>query len=222
MEIKGIKDGILVNLEDRDWLEAKDDLIAQIEARESFFDGARMVLDVGNNVLRAKELGELRDLLSDRGVILSSVLSKSIVTQETAQMLGMKIGINRPLREKKLKALETVFSGEPAVMVHRTMRSGFKVAYQGHVVVIGDVNPGAEIIASGHVVVWGRLRGTVHAGAEGDESCVVCALDLSPMQLRIAAHVATTPKRDGKPHPEMASIKDDQVIAEAWQFKGGL
>jgi septum site-determining protein MinC len=222
MEIKGIKDGILVNLEDRDWLEAKGDLVGQIEGRKAFFEGARLVLDVGNNVLRAKELGELRDILSDRGVILSAVLSRSIVTQETAQMLGMSTEITKPKPEKKLKALDTVLAGEPAVMVHRTMRSGFKVAYQGHVVVLGDVNPGAEIIASGNIIVWGRLRGTVHAGAEGDEGCVVCALDLSPMQLRIATRVATTPKRKGKPQPEIASIKDDTVVAETWQCKGGL
>jgi septum site-determining protein MinC len=83
---------------------------------------------------------------------------------------------------------------------------------------LGDVNPGAEIVASGCVVVWGRLRGTVHAGAEGDETAVICALDLSPMQLRIASHVATAPQDNDKPQPEVASIKDDQIIAEPWQI----
>ncbi len=84
---------------------------------------------------------------------------------------------------------------------------------------IGDVNPGAEIIARGDVVVWGRLRGMVHAGAEGDESAVVCALDLSPTQLRIAGQIAVTPKRRGKPQPEMARISNGQVVAEPWDPK---
>jgi septum site-determining protein MinC len=218
MEIKGIKDGILVNLENQDWSEAKKNLIARIQEKKAFFEGARMVLDVGNTLLRAKELGELRDVLSDHGVLLWAVLSQSLVTQETAQTLGMSIRISQPKPAKRLKVLETVFTGEPAVMVQRTMRSGYKVAYQGHVVVLGDVNPGAEIIASGNIIVWGRLRGTAHAGADGDENCVVCALDLQPMQLRIASRVATTPKRQGAPEPEMASIKDDHVIAETWQY----
>jgi septum site-determining protein MinC len=218
MEIKGIKDGILVNLENQDWSEAKKNLIARIQEKKAFFEGARMVLDVGNTLLRAKELGELRDVLSDHGVLLWAVLSQSLVTQETAQTLGMSIRISQPKPAKRLKVLETVFTGEPAVMVQRTMRSGYKVAYQGHVVVLGDVNPGAEIIASGNIIVWGRLRGTAHAGADGDENCVVCALDLQPMQLRIASRVATTPKRQGTPEPEMASIKDDHVIAETWQY----
>jgi septum site-determining protein MinC len=220
MEIKGTKDGILVNLEGQDWLEAKGELVAQIAARKDFFKGAHLVLDVGNNVLRARDLGELRDLLSENDVILSGILSLSIVTLETAQLLGMK---THPTKEKektgrKIKPLDTVLAGEAAVMIHRTMRSGFKVAYQGHVVVLGDVNPGAEIVASGCVIVWGRLRGTVHAGAEGDETAVVCALDLSPLQLRIASKITTAPQSTDEPEPEIASIKDNQIIAEPWQY----
>jgi len=114
---------------------------------------------------------------------------------------------------------DTALTGENAVMVHKTMRSGFKVTYQGHVVVLGDVNPGAEIIATGSVVVWGWLRGVVHAGAEGDEGAVVCALRLEPTQLRIASYIAVTPKHKGKPMPEMAYIKNGQVIAEQMNDK---
>ncbi|MBG0783917.1 MAG: septum site-determining protein MinC [Anaerolineaceae bacterium] len=220
MEIKGTKDGILVNLENQDWLEAKGDLVGQIDARLDFFNGAQLILDVGNNVLRAKELGELRDFLSEKGVLLSGIISQSIVTKETAQMLGMTTKLTKTLEKpaKKIKPLDTVIAGDAAVMIHRTMRSGFKVAYQGHVVVIGDVNPGAEIIASGSIVVWGHLRGTVHAGAEGDEAAVICALDLSPMQLRIGSHVAVSPPQSGKPQPEIASVKENQIIAEPWQY----
>ncbi|MDY6868577.1 MAG: septum site-determining protein MinC [Chloroflexota bacterium] len=223
MEIKGIKDGILINLEDQDWLDVKDDMIQKIEDKNEFFLGARIILDVGNNILRAKELGELRDILAEKGVILAGISSLSLVTQETARLLGLKTDL-KPQKVKPkddMQPLDTLLEGEPTVMIRRTMRSGFKVAYHGHVVVLGDVNPGAEIIASGCVVVWGRLRGTVHAGAEGDEDAVVCALDLSPMQLRIASKVAITPNDEEKPQPEIASIKDDQIIAELWQHQQG-
>jgi septum site-determining protein MinC len=87
------------------------------------------------------------------------------------------------------------------------------------VVVIGDANPGSEIVAGGDVVVWGRLRGMVHAGAEGDDSAVVCALDLDPTQLRIAGQIAVTPKRRSKPQPEIARLVDGQVVAEPWSVK---
>lgn len=109
--------------------------------------------------------------------------------------------------------------GEAAVLVKRTLRSGFSLQHEGHVIIIGDVNPGAQIIASGDVLVWGRLRGVVHAGAEGDEGAQVCALDLSPTQLRIAGQIAITPQRRGKTQPEMARIQDGQVVAEPWNPK---
>jgi septum site-determining protein MinC len=94
-----------------------------------------------------------------------------------------------------------------------------KITFQGSVVILGDVNPGAEIIASGSVIVWGRLRGTVHAGAEGDEKAVVAALDMRPMQLRIASLASITPERRGKVQPEMARIENGRVVADSWDSK---
>lgn len=224
MEVKGTKDGILISLEQNEWPEARKNLISHIDENRAFFEGARVILDVGDRILRAKELGELRDTLSNQGVLLSGMLSKSMVTQESAQLLGLSTSLKKPETKTKssMKPLDTLLQGESAVMVQRTMRSGFKVAYQGHVVVLGDVNPGAEIIASGSIVVWGRLRGTAHAGAEGDESAVICALDLSPTQLRIAAKAATTPQDQEQPQPEIASIKENQIVAEPWQHKQGV
>jgi septum site-determining protein MinC len=131
----------------------------------------------------------------------------------------MATRITKPDPERSTPSVETALTGEGAVLIHRTLRSGFSLQHKGHVVVIGDVNPGSEIAAGGDVVVWGRLRGMVHAGAEGDESAVVCALDLDPTQLRIAGHIAITPKRRGKSQPEMAHVVDGQVVAEPWMGK---
>jgi septum site-determining protein MinC len=104
------------------------------------------------------------------------------------------------------------------ILVHRTLRSGQVVQHPGHVVVIGDVNPGAEIIAGGDVVVWGKLRGVVHAGATGDDEAVVCALSLAPLQLRIGNHIARTPegREDVPERPEMASVQGGEIVAEPW------
>jgi septum site-determining protein MinC len=60
----------------------------------------------------------------------------------------------------------------------------------------------------------------VHAGAEGNEEAVVCALDLAPTQLRIAGHIAITPQRRGKAQPEMARLREGKVVAEPWNPKG--
>lgn len=218
MEIKGTKEGILISLENQNWFEAKEDLIATIGLREEFFNGAQVVLDIGDNTLQAQDLSVLRDELAMHGVILSGLLSSSGETREAAQVLGMitELVQTKVKPELNMAPLDTSLDGEPAVMIHRTMRSGFKVTFKGHVVVLGDMNPGAEIIASGCVVVWGHCRGTVHAGAEGDDTAVVCALDLSPMQLRIASKIATTPQENEKPLPEIARINNGQIIADPW------
>jgi septum site-determining protein MinC len=104
------------------------------------------------------------------------------------------------------------------MLVRGALRSGRLVQSPGHVVVIGDVNPGAEIVAGGDVVVWGRVRGLVHAGAYGDQNALVCALDLAPTQLRIAELITVSPAGSGdmEPVPEQASIKDGQIVAESW------
>jgi septum site-determining protein MinC len=220
VQIKGVKDGLLVTLGEGPWAELEVALLQTVDERAAFFKGARVTLDVGNHIIRAADLGALRDRLSGKGITLWAVISSSPVTEQNAQVLGLATRISTPRPERTIKPLDTNFEGEGAIFVQRTLRSGFKVSHHGHIVVVGDVNPGAEIIAGGSVVVWGRLRGVVHAGAEGNDKAVVCALELEPMQLRIAGHVLAPIKRKGKQPPEMARIVNGQVIAESWNPKG--
>jgi septum site-determining protein MinC len=220
IQIKGIRDGLLVTLGEGTWPDVRDALLDHIEQQGQFLQGARLALDVGNHILKAAELGQLRDSLSGRGLSLWAVLSNSPTTEQTAQTLGMATRLSKPRPDRVIESAETrLHGGEPAVLLRRTLRSGFSIQHSGHVVIVGDVNPGAEIIAGGNVLVWGRLRGVVHAGAEGNENAIVCALDLSPTQLRIAGQIAISPQRRGKSNPEMARLKDGHVVAEIWNIK---
>ena len=220
VQIKGIREGLLVIVGDGDWEEVRGSLLEELDHQAGFLKGARVALDLGSHALKAVDLGALRDALSEREVSLWAVLSSSPITEKTAQALGLATRLSKSRLEHDSRPLDTsVQSGEKAVLVRRTLRSGYSLQFAGHVVVIGDVNPGAEVIASGDVLVWGRLRGMVHAGAEGNEAAIVCALDLIPTQLRIAGQIAITPQRRGKPQPEMARLKDGQVVAEAWNPK---
>jgi septum site-determining protein MinC len=220
MQIKGIREGLLITLGEGHWPDLEVKLLQQIEEQEKFFKGGRVALDVGNQILHAGEMSSLRDRLSDHGVSLWAIIGNSPVTEQTALLLGLatKLPTQRP--ERTIRALDTHVSGDAAVLVQRTLRSGVKIAHSGHVVIIGDVNPGAEVIAGGNVIVWGRLRGGVHAGANGNDQAVVCALDLTPTQLRIADKISMPPPRKGKSLPEMAQIVNGQVVAVAWNPKG--
>jgi septum site-determining protein MinC len=217
--IKGIKEGLLINLGEGEWPILKEALLAHIREQSAFFQGARLALDVGNQILHAVEMSSLRDQLSENQVSLWALMSNSPTTEKTAQVLGLATRLSTLRPERSIRSLETSLVGEGAILVRRTLRSGFKISQDGHVIVIGDVNPGAEIIASGSVMVWGKLRGVVHAGASGDQQAVVCALELSPTQLRIADYIATTPGRKSKPQPEMAYLRDGQVVADTWNIK---
>jgi len=211
--IKGIRDGLLITLAGDSWPEVHEGLLQAIDDRGDFFHGARITLQIGERELGAADLGRLREELAERQVSLWAVLSESKSTRSAAADLGMAVELGRPA-ERRETPIDTELAGDSAVLVQRTLRSGNSLHHPGHVVVIGDVNPGAEIVAGGNVVVWGRLRGVVHAGAAGDETAMVCALDLAPTQLRIADHIAVSPERRGKPKPEMAHIRDGQLVAE--------
>ncbi len=103
------------------------------------------------------------------------------------------------------------------MVLRRTLRSGQVLQHPGHVIVVGDVNPGAEVLAGGNVFVWGRLRGVVHAGAAGDRQAIVCALELAPAQLRIADVVARAPEEHPSPaRPELARVEDAGIVVETW------
>ncbi len=93
-----------------------------------------------------------------------------------------------------------------------TLRSGAEIRHPGTVVVMGDLNPGSAIIADGDILVWGRIRGVAHAGASGNQRCVIMALQLQPTQLRIANAVARVPESAaGTPYPEVAYIEGKSI-----------
>jgi len=220
MQIKGIREGLLISLGEGPWEDLQQTLLDHLDQQGDFLRGARLALDVGNQELKAVDLGKLRQEISEREISLWALLSNSPITEQTAQTFGLATRLTTQKSEVSTVLNDMVSNdGDEAVLIRRTLRSGFSLQFPGHVVVIGDVNPGAEIIAGGNIVIWGRLKGTVHAGAEGDPHAVVCALDLSPTQLRIADKIALTPKRRGKPSPEIASVLNDQVVAEQWYPK---
>ena len=103
------------------------------------------------------------------------------------------------------------------LFLRRTVRSGQAIRHHSNVVILGDVNHGAEIIAAGDIIVWGVLRGMVHAGYPDNLNALVCSLQLSPVQLRIAHLLSRPPEGfETQARPEIASIKEGRIIVETW------
>lgn len=221
LNIKGTSDGLIITLGAGAWQGLLDELDQRLGKKASFFKGGRVGLAVGPRQLTRLELEQIGQILSRHKVTLWAVESESPSTQEAAAQLGLEIGLGTPARPPAIAPTAAPLPQGEAILVQRTLRSGQVIHHPGHVVIIGDVNPGAEIRAGGSVVVWGRLRGTVHAGAgEGQgENAVVCALQLSPTQLRIGDYITRSPADDTDHDivPEMASVQDGQIVAEPWK-----
>lgn len=76
-----------------------------------------------------------------------------------------------------------------------SVRIVIEIRHPGTVIILGDLNPGSNVVAAGDILVWGRLRGFVHAGAWGNSNCRIMALQMEPTQLRIANAVARAPEK---------------------------
>jgi septum site-determining protein MinC len=111
-------------------------------------------------------------------------------------------------------ALHLVTAGPTTLYHSATLRGGQVLHHTGNIVVVGDVNPGAELIATGDIVVFGRLAGIAHAGAGGDEQARIFALDLAATQLRIATFIAADQdsKRRAAPSAEAALARDGRIM----------
>ena len=217
VDIKGTKNGLLVTLGEGELASLLTELEERLSGTASFFKGEQVALEVGQRDLSSEEMGHIKALLAQHEVTLGMVISEAPVTRAAARRLGLETKrSSRPKPRPERRAEEDFSEG---ALVRCTLRSGQIIRHPGHVVVIGDVNAGAEVIASGDVVIWGRLRGTVHAGATGDDQTIVCALDLAPTQLRIGKHIARPP--EGKPRrrpiPEVASVEEGKIIVKAWK-----
>ena len=222
--IKGTRQGLLITLGEGPWDALMEALARRLEKGAAFFRGGRAALDVGPRPLDEPQIVQARDLLARYGVDLWAVRGTAEATIVATVRAGLSpilgpeeaAGSAEPQRERE----EAPVLPAGGLVVERTVRSGQRIEHPGDVIVIGDVHAGAEIIAGRHVIVWGKLHGMVHAGALGDESAVVCALDLAPTQLRIADHIARSPEeRRRRPVPEMARVRHGRIEATPWPHR---
>lgn len=220
INIKGTSEGLIITVGAGVWPGLMDELDQRLREKASFFKGGRVALAVGLRQLTIAELEQIGQLLNSHNVTLWAVESEAPSTREAAAQLGLEVGFGTSARPVTGPSVPQAAPDE-AMLVRRTLRSGQVIQHASHVVIIGDVNPGAEIRAGGSIIVWGRLRGSVYAGANVKlaKSAVVCALHLSPTQLRIGDYIARAPADEIEHEliPEMASVQNGQIVAEPWQ-----
>lgn len=219
---------------------AAEEFFAEVEQKvksaSKFFNGAILkVLYRGINLPPEDEAKLMKMLTEQSGATIESLSQADNVKtaeesgskdskryREQEQRQGEPIESEPPAErpEKSVQKLRRFFSDDKDIkedngckFIRTTLRGGVRIQHDGAVVVVGDVNPGAEIVAAGNVIVLGMLRGMVHAGANGSRDAFISALKLKPTQLRIADLIARCPDDADNPgcFPEIASVKDGVI-----------
>lgn len=213
--IKGLKEGILVTFTDPDLDHSLLALNAHIKTQTAFFRGAKLLLEFGTLELDVKKLSTVRKDLADEGITLTTIISLNEKTKRSGELLGLEVNPDPEAKKIVNRAVKT----DQPLWIQKTIRSGTKIEHAGNIVIIGDINPGAEVIATGSIIVWGRVKGFVHAGKNGGTDAFISALELRPTQLRIAGQVATSPDHQTLYEPETVKIVNGQLFAEPWNAK---
>ncbi|MGA1284792.1 MAG: septum site-determining protein MinC, partial [Prochlorothrix sp.] len=186
-----------------------------------------------SRLLDERQLQELADRLKEYNLVIQRVYTNRRRTAIAAVTAGYSVEQQElptllspdsaDPATKELKGSKTLGSGkgkrlaEP-LYLQTTLRSGVEIRHPGTVVVLGDVNPGSSIVADGDILVWGRLRGLAHAGAGGNDRCLIMALRMEPPHVRIGEVVARLPEAPtAELYPEVAYVTPEGIRITAAQ-----
>ncbi|WP_234121468.1 septum site-determining protein MinC [Clostridium hydrogenum] len=197
--LKGNRDGlnIIISMNNfKDFDEMLDALIGKLSKGKKFYKGCTLKITTELKEFNDKNLRRLKDVLFEEFLIKDCIFED--------------------FEDKSNKVFNGIYEGRTKFL-RRTIRSGQVVKYSGNIVIIGDVNPGSEVYAAGNIIVFGLLRGEVHAGMNGNEKAIIAAFRLQPKILQIANRIARAPEEDDKPdYPEVAKLKENSIIVEPY------
>lgn len=196
--IKGNKEGInaVINMDKfKDFDEMLENLIERLITGKKFYKGATLTVTTDLNHINERQMRRLKDVLFDEILIKDCIFNDN--------------------EEKDNRAFSGIYEGRTKFL-RRTVRSGQSVNYQGNIVIVGDVNSGAEIFAAGNIIVLGSIRGHVHAGTNGNIKAIIAAFSLQPEVLQIGRFITVSPDGDKPNYPEVAKIKDGEIIVEPY------
>ena len=201
---------IIVNIEDNNHLSWKTCLKNKLKIMKS----NNIEIDCKNLDLSCTDISEAISIATQSNCKVVSLCSTSSKTIVSSQSLGYKSQfIIENLSNETLKINEKNLSFSKTNFHQGTVRSGEYLESPGDLLILGDVNPGAKVSAEGNIIIWGRLLGIAHAGKNGNSKATISALQLRPVQLRIAKKIARGPKE--KPQlglAEQARIDAEEII----------
>ena len=202
--IKGLKYGLqLTFAKGASFDDVQANLLDKLQSGDGFFIRGTTVF-VPKGYFAEEQNEALRKMFHRHGMLFSTELKRP--------------NLAPPSRDTSTKApaqKKNVEEAQKMMVINHTIRGGQEIKANCSVLICGNVNPGAQIIAGGSIDIRGTCRGFVHAGAFGDKTACVVADRLMPAQIRIADLVARAPDEEFKAsQAERAMIKDNQIIFE--------
>ena len=215
----GTVSGLTITMkEDEDFNEIVNSISEKVTASGKFFKGSLLDVKYRGRILSKEEEEKILKLLTDIGG--ATIMSFKRDDEELCKVISNKGSMVKPKAKSKSQKKNSLEIEEvPSGFYKGTVRSGQLIKYDGNIVIIGDVNPGGEVVATGNVMVMGSLRGIVHAGSSGNKDSVVVAFNLNPTQLRIADVITRSPDENGTKNqliPELAYVKEELVYIERY------
>ena len=214
VKIKGSKSGLQLSFaEDASYEVIRNDIQEKLASGSGFFLRGTLV-QIPRDVLTDSEREKLQKLFHEHGLICR-VLSPETERTPSAQV---RKDVQQEQQEAATAAVRAQAAQQKAqemVVINRTLRGGQEIRTKSSVMVCGNVNPGAQIIAGGSIDIRGTCRGLVHAGAWGDNTAFIIADHLVPTQIRISNLIARSPdKMEMADRAERASVKNGQIVIE--------
>ena len=180
VKLKGVGEGIRVSLDPSQPIETlQADLRIAFERLKHVAFNARVILEP-----QGEE--EHKELIDGLACFLKENFAVGSVTVPPRK---------RPQSEERFRQQDLVQGWQnrrsDALILAGRVRSGQNVTAKKHLVLLGDVNPGGEVIAGGDILILGSLSGTAAAGQPNQGEAVVLALDFRPIQVQISTVIAT-------------------------------
>ena len=221
VKLKGNRGGLqLVFAPNADFESIRDDIQRKLEEGSRFFRRGTEI-QIASGVLSETDEAVLRKLFHQHGVLFRV---EEPIAAPPRLKTERKKPVVPPVPQPPAQKAEPIVEAPKAIpkmeepqmlVVNRTVRNGQEIKSPGSVMICGNVNAGAQIIAGGSIDIRGACKGMVHAGAYGDTTAFVVADQLMPTQIRIADRIAQPPENMKKPKvAERASIKDGKIVIE--------
>ena len=190
------KDEIIVKINEKaTQKEIIECLKKKIEDLKKLYKDEKTPINLTGKVLKNKDMEEVQEIIKE-------ILYVKI-NCESPKILGLH-GIKKAF-SKEIETSETKF-------FRGSLRSGQKEEYEGSIVILGDVNGGAEVIASENIIILGSLRGLAHAGAKGNKEAIIAANQIECPQIRISNIIKEVEREEIAMTKKYAYINEDNEI----------